>query len=67
MPLTPKQKKAVAAGCESCQTWGELLRMRRALGYPDEAAEERQKAAQATYDAAKVVVTEWEAQHGAGK
>lgn len=60
MPLTQKQKKIVADGVAACQEWVDACARLRALGYPDEAMEERCRAAQATLVAAQQIVAEWD-------
>lgn len=67
MPLSAAQKKAVATGCDSCKRWGQVLIWKRQMGAPDPAAEERQQATQATYDAAEQILQEYTKQQKAGQ
>lgn len=60
MPLTNKQKKIVTDGCSACKEWEDHCLRLRALGFPDEAMEERCKAAKQTLQAAQQIVSEYE-------
>lgn len=64
MPLTKAQEKVVKDGCSACADWRSACAQLRAMGYPDEAMEERCRAAEQTYKAAGMITDEFNRTQG---
>jgi hypothetical protein len=62
MPLTKAQEKVVKDGCAACKDWADACARMRALGFPDEAMEERCRATSETYKAAGMIVDAYNSQ-----